>query len=240
MRIIALMVFVLILSGLNYTNAFHADITIDGTFDDWEAIKGYTDDEGDTFGGLEDDTMDILSYKIANDEDFLYIMVTVRDDISEGKTSRGAYQTIIDSDNDYDTGIQSDKEAPYPPHEGPIGVDRYISLETKTGLLQGIGMAGFAEDANEIGGPGEFDIPDAICIVEVVDNQYELSADLESLDIYMESEIRMAILHYSAADTVDWTMPAITYLVTMQEPQNVDVYGNSISLWGGIKITYMY
>lgn len=239
MRVIALMAFVIILSGFNNANAFHAEITIDGVFDDWEAIEEYADDEGDTFGGPEDGTMDILSYKIANDEDFLYIMVTVRDDISEGKTSRGAYQTIIDSDNDYDTGIQSDKEAPYPPHEGSIGVDRYISVETKSGLLQGIGMAGFTDDANEIGGPGEFEIPDAICSAEVVDNQYELSADLESLDIYMDSEIRMAILHYSAADTVDWTMPATTYLVTMQELQKVDTHGKFVSLWGGIKGSYM-
>lgn len=238
MRAIAFMIFAIILFGINYADAFYADITIDGTFGDWDAIKGYPDDEGDTFGGPEDDTMDILSYKIANDEDFLYIMVVVKDNISKGTTSRGAYQTIVDSDNDYNTGIQSDKEAPYPPHEGPIGVDRYISVETKTGLLQGIGMAGFTDDANEIGGPGEFEVPDAVCSVEVVDNQYELSADLESLDIDMESEIKIAILHYSASDTVDWTMPALTYLVTMDELKKVDEYGKSISLWGRIKNTY--
>ena len=101
---------------------FADDIIVDGNFDDWGLVKGHPDDEGDTFGGPEDLTMDILGYQIANDDEFLYVTVTTKADLSEGKTSRGAYQTIVDSDNDYNTGIQSDTEAPYPPHEQPMGV----------------------------------------------------------------------------------------------------------------------
>ena len=238
MRTMMFVVSVILLSSFGIALAPLADIVIDGKFGDWESVKGYPDDEGDTFGGTEDATMDILSYMIANDDDFLYVTVTVKENISEGKTSRGAYQTVLDTDNDYNTGIQTDTEAPYPPHEQPMGVDRYISLETDTGIVEGVGMAGFEEDADEIGGPGEFELPQAICEVEVLDNRYELSADLKSLDIELESEIRVTILHYSAADTIDWTMPAITYLVTLQEPGVVDARGSSLVTWGSLKSEY--
>jgi len=238
MKAMMVIMSIILLSGFSVAMAYRADIVIDGKFEDWASVKAYPDDEGDTFGGPEDATMDILSYKIANDDSFLYVMVTVKDDISRGKTSRGAYQTVIDTDNNYDTGIQSDTEAPYPPHENPMGVDRYISVETKVGQLAGIGMAGFTKDANEIGGPGEFSLPQAICNVEVVGNQYELRADLESLGIDMESKVRIGILHYSAADTVDWTMPAITYLVTMS-PGKVDIREKAAITWGKIKRAVM-
>jgi len=228
------MVMIIFLCSLNVF-AFRGDIVIDGLFDDWASIKGYSDAEGDTFGGPKDDTMDILSYKIANDEKFLYVMIIVKDDISKGKTSRGAYQVIIDSDNKYDTGIQSDKETPYPPHEKPMGVDRYISVETKTGQFLGVGMKGFTKDANEIGGPGEFELPDSVCKAMVDKNRYELSADLKNLGINMDSEIRVALLNYSKDNTVDWTMPAITYLVTMQRSEKVDVSDKLVATWAGIK-----
>jgi hypothetical protein len=183
MKAMIVVISLILLSSFNVAFAFRADIVIDGVFDDWALIKEYLDDEGDTFGGAADPTLDILSYKIANDGKFLYVTVTVKDDISKGLTSRGAYQTIIDTDNNYNTGIQSDNEAPYPPHESPLGVDRYISLETKTGLVLGIGMVGFKKDAKEIGGLDEFEIPEAICDVEVVKNQYEFRADLSNLEI---------------------------------------------------------
>ncbi len=234
MKALIKIISIVVLSSLNLTFAFYADITIDGLFGDWETVNGYADDENDTFGGPKDDTMDIISYKIANDEKFLYVMVVVKDDISKGKTNRGAYQVIIDSDNRYDTGIQSDTESPYPPHKEPMGVDRYISVETKMGQLLGIGMAGFTKDADKIGGPGEFKIQDAICEVQIDKNRYELSADLKSLGIDIESKIRIALLHYSAQGTVDWTMPAITYLVTMQKAK-VDMNGKLVSKWGRIK-----
>ena len=235
MKIIGVVISVILLLSFSTAIAFSTEIVIDGNFDDWTPVKGYPDDEGDTFGGPEDATMDILSYRIANDDEFLYVTVTVKEDIAKGKTSRGAYQTVVDADNDYDTGIQSDTEAPYPPHEQPIGVDRYVSVETKTGQLQGIGMAGFTEEAKEIGGPGEFDLPNAVCDVEVVANQYELRADLNSLGIDLESDIRIAILHYSAADTVDWTMPAITYSVTLKSPGKVDSRDKLAVTWGRLK-----
>ena len=227
--------FLLSIFGVVIAFAVDVDISIDGEFDDWATVKGYPDDEGDTFGGPEDSTMDILSYQIANDDEFLYVTVTTKADISEGKTSRGAYQTIVDSDNDYNTGIQSDTEAPYPPHDQPMGVDRYVSVETDTGRLEGIGMSGFTEEAKEIGGPGEYDPPNTVCNVEVVGNRYEFSADLDSLGIELESSIRIAILHYSAAGTVDWTMPAITYLVTLENMGKVDVRGKLSTVWGAIK-----
>jgi len=233
-----LLIAVVLLSGLGTVMAFPPAIVIDGKFDDWELVKAYPDAEGDTFGGPADATMDILSYRIANDDEFLYITVTVKEDISKGKTNRGAYQTVIDTDNKYDTGIQSDTEAPYPPHKEPLGVDRYISVETKVGQLQGIGMAGFKPDANAIGGPGEFTLPQAKCDAQVVGNRYELRADLDSLGIKLESNIRIAILHYSAANTVDWTIPAITYTVTLKSPGKVDVCGKLFSTWGEIKGTY--
>jgi hypothetical protein len=235
MRTMIVITSIILLSSLSAEGIFPAEIVIDGKFDDWEAVKAYPDDANDTFGGPEDATMDILSYKIANDEKFLYVMVTVKDDISKGKTSRGAYQTVIDIDNDYNTGIQTDTETPYPPHKEPMGVDRYISVETKTGQFLGIGMAGFMKDAKEIGGPGEFDIPQALCSAEVAGNKYELGVDLKSIGIDMESNIRIAILHYSAANTVDWTMPAITYFVTMQSPKKVDIHRKSAIVWGRIK-----
>ena len=238
MRAMMFVVSLILFSSFGIALAPPADIVIDGKFDDWESVKGYSDDEGDTFGGPEDATMDIISYRIANDDDFLYVTVTVKEDISEGRTSRGAYQTVVDTDNDYDTGIQSDTEAPYPPHEQPMGVDRYISLETDTGQVLGVGMAGFEEDADEIAGPGEFELLQAFCEVEVLDNRYELSTDLKSLDIELESEIRVTILHYSAVDTVDWTMPAITYLVTLQRPGAVDARGSSLVTWGSLKSEY--
>jgi hypothetical protein len=238
MRIMVVIISLVLLSSFSTANAFFAEITIDGNFEDWAPIKGYSDDEGDTFGGPADPTMDILSYKIANDDKFLYVMVTVKEDISKGTTSRGAYQAIIDSDNNYNTGIQSDKETPYPPHEEPLGVDRYVSLETKVGQVQGVGMAGFKKDADQIGGAGEFKLPEAICDVEVVGNQYELCADLKSLGIDMESKTRIAILHYSAENTVDWTMPAITYFVTLLPPGDVDVNDKAVTMWGKIKSAF--
>jgi hypothetical protein len=238
MRTIMVVVSVILLSSFSAVMSFPTEIVIDGEFDDWALVEGYPDDEGDTFGGPDDATMDILSYRIANDDESLYVTVTVKEDISKGETSRGAYQTVIDSDNDYNTGIQSDTEAPYPPHDEPMGVDRYISVETDTGQLEGIGMAGFTEEAEEIGGPGEFDLPEAICDVEVAANRYELSADLVSLGIELESHIRISILHYSAAGTVDWTMPAITYFVTLQAPGKVDAREKLITTWGEIRDTY--
>jgi len=238
MKAVTLFVSVMLLSSFSVAIGAPAEIIIDGEFNDWLLVKGYPDDEGDTFGGPEDATMDILSYKIANDDEFLYVTVTVKENISEGTTSRGAYQAIVDSDNDYDTGIQSDTEAPYPPHEQPMGVDRYISVETDAGRYEGIGMKSFTEEAAEIGGPGEIDLPNAFCDAVVVDNRYELSADLDSLGVELESNIRIAILHYSEADTVDWTMPAITYLVTIKEPQKVDAHDKLAATWGKMKDMY--
>jgi len=238
MKAVTLFVSVMLLSSFSVAISAPTEIVIDGEFNDWRLVKGYPDDEGDTFGGPEDATMDILSYKIANDDEFLYVTVTVKENISEGTTSRGAYQTIVDSDNDYDTGIQSDTEAPYPPHEQPMGVDRYISVETDMGQYLGIGMNGFTEEAAEIGGPGEFDPPNALCDAAVVDNRYEFSADLDSLGIELESNIRIAILHYSEAGTVDWTMPAITYLVTLEDTGKVDVRDKLVATWGRIKDMY--
>jgi hypothetical protein len=229
---------VILLLSFSVVMASATEIAIDGKFEDWASVKGYPDDEGDTFGGPEDATMDILSYQIANDDEFLYVTVVVKEDISKGKTSRGAYQTVVDSDNDYDTGIQSDTEAPYPPHEQPMGVDRYVSVETDMGQLLGIGMAGFTVEAKEIGGPGEFELPNAVCDVKVVANRYELRADLKSLGIELESNIRLAILHYSAASTVDWTMPAITYFVTLKSPRAVDAHEKAVITWGRIKNIY--
>ncbi len=238
MKAVMLLVSVMLLSGFSVAMSAPTEIIIDGEFNDWLLVKEYPDDEGDTFGGPEDATMDILSYKIANDDEFLYVTVTVKENISEGTTSRGAYQTIVDSDNDYDTGIQSDTETPYPPHEQPMGVDRYISIETDMGRYEGIGMKGFTEEAVEIGGPGEFDLPNAVCDAEVVDNRYELSADLDSLGVELESNIRIAILHYSEADTADWTMPAITYLVTLEDTRKVDVRDKLVATWGKMKDIY--
>jgi len=216
-----------------------ADISIDGEFADWESVEKHACAEGDTFGGPEDATMDILEYRIANDDTFLYVTVIVNEDISKGTTSRGAYQAVIDVDNDYDTGIQTDTEAPYPPHENPMGVDRYVSVETDTGVYQGVGMAGFAEDAKEIGGPGEFEKPDAACDAAITGNQYELCGDMENLGIEMESHIRIAILNYSAAGTVDWTMPAIVYHVTLQElTKAISISGKSAVTWGWAKNNY--
>jgi len=235
MKAVTFAVSIVLLSSFSVAMGVPAEIIIDGVFSDWESVKGYPDDEGDTFGGPEDATMDILSYKITNDDEFLYVTVTTKENISEGKTSRGAYQTVVDIDNDYDTGIQTDTEAPYPPHEEPMGVDRYISVETDMGQYLGVGMNGFTEDAAAIGGPGEFDIPDAVCDAMVVDNQYELSVDLDSLGAELETTIRLAILHYSAVSTVDWTMPAITYLVTIQELQKVDARDKLTTTWGKIR-----
>ncbi|HGE72788.1 TPA: hypothetical protein ENX78_18260, partial [Candidatus Poribacteria bacterium] len=61
MRTITKIIFIIFLLGFGFAFAFHADITIDGLFDDWTSVKGYPDDENDTFGGPKDDTMDILS-----------------------------------------------------------------------------------------------------------------------------------------------------------------------------------
>ncbi len=208
-------------------------IVIDGEFQDWESIRKYPDDGGDTFGGPEDATMDILEWAVCNDERFLYVMVTVKENIANGQTDRGAYQTILDTDHDYSTGIQSDTEAPYPPHEGPMGVDRYISVETKQGTYLGVGMQAYAPNAQDIG--QELDVPGSVTEAAVVDNRYELKADLKSLGIdSVNVTIKITILHYSGAGTVDWTMPAIDYALG-DFTLAVGSSGKLASLWAQLK-----
>lgn len=207
-------------------------ISIDGQFDDWEGVREYTDPEGDTFGGPDDPTMDILSCRIANDDEFLYIYVTVKDDIANGQTDRGAYQTIIDADNNYDTGIQSDKESPYPPHPRPLGVDYYISVETKQGVYQGVGIQRYAPDAVDI--DQNQDVPGAVVDAVVVGNKYELKCNLECMEIEEGDIIRISILHYSAVGSVDWIMPPIDYKLG-DYLQPVDPMDKLTVLWGAVK-----
>ncbi|HEX30069.1 TPA: hypothetical protein ENG04_08320 [Candidatus Poribacteria bacterium] len=231
MRKTAILTF-LLLAAISVSSGKEIEISIDGQFDDWEGVREYTDPEGDTFGGPDDPTLDILSCRIANDDELLYVYVTVKDDIANGKTSRGAYQTVIDADNNYDTGIQSDKEAPYPPHERPLGVDFYISVETKQGVYQGVGIQGYASDAANI--DQDHDVPGAVVDAVVVANKYELKCDLKSLGVKNGDMIRLTILHYSAADTVDWIMPPIDYRLG-DYLQPVDPMGKLTTLWGMIK-----
>lgn len=219
----------LILTLIISINSHAANIVIDGNFDDWASIEVNEDPEGDTFGGPEDDTMDILNYKITHDDDFLYVMVAVKDDISEGSTDRGAYQTIIDSDNTYDTGLQSDTESPYPPHEG-MGIDRYISVETNQGVYEGVGMDFYDPDAQIV--DDDEAMPGAICEAAVTDNAYELKADLVGLGLEEPFKIKVAILHYSEAGTVDWTMPAILYPL---EEKAAIAFGKLSTTWGCLK-----
>lgn len=227
----ALTLIILLQFGLSLTWA--ALIEIDGQFADWEKIREYPDDEGDTFGGPDDPTMDILSWRVCNDDTFLYVTVVVKDAIANGKTDRGAYQVVLDTDNDYNTGIQSDAETPYPPHERPMGVDRYISVETKQGVYQGVGMQAYAPDANDIG--QNLDIPGSITEAVVVGNQYELKADLKSLGVTApDATIRITILHYSAAGTVDWTMPPLDYTLG-DFAMPVQAAGKLATLWGTLK-----
>ena len=218
---------------ISAVNSWAGLIEIDGEFADWEKIREYPDPGGDTFGGAADDTLDILTWKICNDEEFLYVMVTTKESLAQGQTDRGAYQTVLDTDNNYVTGLQTDTETPYPPHERPMGVDRYISIETKKGVYLGIGMEGYVPDANNI--DQDEAVPGAVTQAFVVDNRYELKADLKSLEVKLPSTtIRVAILHYSEAGTVDWTMPAIDYTLGDFE-QAVTAAGKLSLTWGQIK-----
>jgi len=222
----------LVFLALSPIFAGEVKIKIDGSFDDWEGIKAYPDPEGDTFGGPEDPTIDILECRIADDGQFLYVFVTVKDDIANGKTDRGAYQTVIDADNDYNSGIQSDKEAPYPPHEGPLGVDFYISVETKQGVYQGVELHRYGPDAVDI--DQEEEVLGAELEAVVVKNKYELKCDLKSLGVERGDTIRLTILHYSAADTVDWIMPPIDYVLG-ESMFGLEPGSKLALLWGGLK-----
>lgn len=231
MRKTAILISLLFLA-ISVSSGKEIKISIDGRFDDWEGVREYTDQAGDTFGGPDDPTLDILSCRIANDDEFLYVYVTVKDDIANGKTSRGAYQTVIDADNNYDTGIQSDKETPYPPHEKPLGVDFYISVETKQGVYQGVGIQGYGPDATNI--DQDHDVPGAVVEAVVVANKYELKCNLKGLNVKDGDTIRLTILHYSAANTVDWIMPPIDYRLG-DYLQPVDPADKLAITWGRLR-----
>ena len=185
-------------------------IEIDGLFEDWDEIRVYEDLVGDTFGGPDDGTMDIVRWAVCNDDAFLYVMVQVNQDISDGQTDRGAYQLVTDSDADYATGIQTDTESPYPPHDTPLGVDRYVSVETEQGVFVGVDFESFAPNATDIG--QNIEVAGGIRDAFVVGDRYELRADLEGLGIELDQpSVHLIILHYSGAGTVDWTIPTLDY-----------------------------
>lgn len=81
-------------------------IVIDGNFEDWSEVPGYSDPEGD----ISKPSTDILEFKIAHDENHLYYYSRhsgpiVSEDAGLGGQGRYYYLLFIDLDNDIETGF---------------------------------------------------------------------------------------------------------------------------------------
>jgi hypothetical protein len=81
-------------------------IAIDGNFEDWIDVPGYSDPEGD----ISKPSTDILEFKIAHDENHLYYYsrhrgAIVSEDAGIGGQGRYYYLLFIDLDNDIATGF---------------------------------------------------------------------------------------------------------------------------------------
>uniref|UniRef100_A0A7C4QNL3 Carbohydrate-binding domain-containing protein n=1 Tax=Schlesneria paludicola TaxID=360056 RepID=A0A7C4QNL3_9PLAN len=111
-------------------------IVIDGRFDDWAGVKSYTDPAGDTHDvehkerfdqpeGVDHPDVDLLEYRVAHDDENLYVYFRARGVIGRTQTARhaepaGRYYVIvtIDADDNDDTGYWLHEGGYYPTSRG--------------------------------------------------------------------------------------------------------------------------
>jgi hypothetical protein len=94
-------------SELQTSKTRRPQITIDGRFDEWRNIRGITDPEGDTVSYLQyNRDTDLLEFKVANDDDYLYFYTRVAG--RHGNTAQGRdryyFYVYIDADRNPTTG----------------------------------------------------------------------------------------------------------------------------------------
>lgn len=111
-------------------------IVIDGRFDDWEGVKAYTDPAGDPHDvehksrfdqpePVDHPDVDLLEYRVAHDEENLYVFFRARGQIGHTQRQRdaepaGRYYVIvtIDADDNDETGYWLHEGGYYPTSRG--------------------------------------------------------------------------------------------------------------------------
>jgi len=275
-----LLFFTVLALGISAFSAASAQqITIDGLFDDWNAVTtSFTDATGANelfiaFGAVYDPNvgvtpeqqsyMDIKEVKITNDAEKLYVMIEVvggpkgdiyldAKDVWEPHGGWGYYpwQVILDTDNNYDTGLKADQSEVAvllaSPESVHMGVDKYFAFDINNDGTIDTGGNMYTAPTTSI--PDEVDLPGAERTEAAYQgNQIEMSCPLDVLGLsigdtirfftYVRIEAKEGVSPVLDENTgsiygIDVTEPAQEY--TLQEPV-LAVEGSS---WGMIKSLY--
>ena len=111
------------------------EITIDGSFDDWEDIPILVEDPKDVL----EPNGDYKSIRVVAFGGVFYAMETVYGEAAPADNQRYYYHIIIDTDNNLKTGISnSEYEGNDTGVKDPIGVDLVIQIGRRNGADDGI------------------------------------------------------------------------------------------------------